>query len=303
MSYRHSITEQLYADRFTASVVSGYPIYCTEHLLGGRSNCFLLQAPWGFNGEVTWRLTSRLNLPTLLPGQNKSLVGLSVDGSYGYDSGTIGLSVLGSVVPVGDGSKLVEPMRISHDKDRFVPNSWTWNDGAFPLDDVTSLDFEVYQKLTKTMGNAWFHAKNLIAELVYYDEVPPKLADVEIEVTDEKTDLPLPDVRLALMSGTRIVTTPQYTNQNGYVIFTGVEEGTYSLKYSKSGYDSSTESVKVEAPGTFKSISMVPLEGFDWMAWLQENWYIPVGVGAGVLMLLLLWPKSPITIISPQRAE
>lgn len=300
MSYPHYDSYTFPVELFNVGTTwpDASPYACPDHSYCFRADYDAIRSLPAFRSAGTWKLVNPVNLGAY-PMPLKQILTLKIHGWQEWGMFYNGAAE-GDISIVVDGTKVFHSAIQRGGKDfPGVLNSFVFN----PPIDVTNaktLDLQLWQTCFANIAWINVHDSSLFLSMVGYDDTPSPTAALQFTVTNKQTGAPLANAHVVVLAGNRVVADGR-TDLTGSVSFSNVDEGSYEVVITASGYHELGQSMAVKAPSTWYRLSLTPMPPIDWMAWLMENWYVPVGVGAGVLVLLLLWPKSPITIISPQR--
>lgn len=308
-------TKNLSPSEFWITSEFGYqqPTVCDDPLHvdsgTGMINCFKAHADAQFKQAGWFGLRTLINVSGI-PGTTKVLKMLEA-GAMQRFGGAINLNhnTAISVWTQQNGTKFGEKLlKIDTDVFHYVDNKLVLNQNLTGYSTLYAELWMANKSITPIGGWSEIHVKDLKLTVEYYTDIPPALATFTARALDWSNFTPISGAEVTLLSGDRVVAGPLKTDSSGYVTVQSIPAGTgidYGIRIVAKDYLTYSGTVRITAPATDKEFTLVysPAPPFDLIGWLEEYWYIPTGIGAGVLVLLLLWPKSPITIISPQRAE
>jgi len=300
LSYRRSWSRTFYPDEFKLVTAFGHPApkICEEHIDpdSGRSRCFRADyyAP-NFDTWGRWELAVPINLPSAMPGTKRKILNASClgwfEGTHGIGGGDESYLRL-----FADGMEIFQSQKLRYSDSTPLPNT-------FPVDKMVDTYNELVVKLTQSVWagppSTWvaIHNMNLKIEGEYYTETPPTTASVEIHVIDSETGKSIKNARVTLKTGS-VVSADGYTDSNGYVNFSNINEGSYTLIVRADEYNMLEQSIEVEAPAVSYEVKLVkiPAEPLPW-------WVIPTVAGVGVLAFVTVVPavlKRPRYAAPPQ---
>lgn len=119
--------------------------------------------------------------------------------------------------------------------------------------------------------------KHVVLVFIEIAPPPPEMASMTGVVTDEETTGFLPDVLVALNSYRT------YAGPDGFYLIENLELGSYTIKFSKSGYKTKELSVTLVEGINTLDVSLEPEK--------KVNWLLPA-VGAGAIALIALIAKG-----------
>lgn len=269
----------LVQDAHLVDATSPSPYACPKHVNEvGQSYCFRADAV-PFQSEGYWRLNTPLNVRAAIPGQERRLRQVHIEGMYQTGPGTIVSSLYSNIKIIGDGAILWQSPDITHNKDDWARSDFQVD---IPLDGVTQLDIELYQGVAVWTGGVNQHVANIILSGTYKTDMLPETATVEVNVTDKESGQAISNARVMLMSG-QVVEADDHTDANGRVTFNNIYEGSYTLKATASGYHPGEIAISVTAPAVSYPIMLAPTppEPIPW-------WVLPAVAVGGIAVLAMV---------------
>lgn len=262
---------------------SRIPFKCTEH-----PNCFAALMDSAAPGAGWWDLNTPINIPTQMPGTGQKLTGFHYECMHQYGFGCGPSDVGTSVILIKNGGTFYD-QRVNCPKD-----AWFLGDVNLTEDLTTNLQLNVslFQITGAITCLSWakVHFRNFYLTGVYYSEIPPPTATVEIDVTDLDTGMGISEAEVRLLSEVYNYG-PAYTD-GGMATLTNVNYGTYTLKISKSQYKTLSTPISVNTPLVHPSapyaLEFIGGDGLPWWWWI-----IPVGVGGVILTWALARTFAP----------
>lgn len=303
MSYRHSGSKTFFSDEWKSPTWRGlWAGVCDEHkdTATGRSLCHKAAANWLQYTEAWWDgLKVPLSITEMCPGTgviNRKLLNLSVEAMWVRGGYIAPLDIGCDLKVLGDGAEIFKTDRLNAPEGKFAYNPFAVN---ISLDAISELDLKLWQK-TECWGaapGAWLdvHARLIKIDWEWYSDVAPEYCNVGIAVRDIETFKSIKGAYVRLMSGA-VVTRTGYTD-GGRVDFPNVEEGSYTLKVSASGYETLERSITVEPPAVEYEVKLVPIPvppTPDWIYWVVGG---TAALGALVVVPRLIPKKEKPPII------
>jgi hypothetical protein len=254
-SWKHEfkVTEFRVADVPFGAVA---PEECSAHY----PNCFLAWAkiPERADCEGTWKMLSPIYIPSQMPGKNRELLKITgavmetdVGGWCGGES---------RLMLYVDGAKRWDSGAMP-----FSQNAWSNKEWSFsiPLGEAKNIDLWIFTSAwAKLYGGLRRHTAGtdgnpIVLSGRYFTDEPPPMADVSIRVLDRQKMTPVSAAYVALKVGDT-VKGDGYTDSDGRVLFTNIEEGGYMLYVYKEGYHELNTGIDVVAPKVDKTVYLTP---------------------------------------------
>jgi len=294
LGYRWTWSKTFYNDEMDSYYLGpGYtaPVRCPDHIdpATGRGWCFKccddINLP---EGAGDWKPKVPIDIPTAMPGYNQRLLLLT---TMGMHAGSFGIGGWGycNVRLFGDGAEIFRTDSLD-----FPEKKWaqSWYELNLPVDIYTKLELWLHQHAVVRLPSTWvcIHISQVKLDAEYYSDIPPETADVRIDVYNRETGAIISGAYVALMSGT-IVVARGYTD-GGTVTFTGIEEGSYTLRVRANGFEPYEATIEVAPPEVWVEVPLSEIPAPPWPWW----WWIPVaGVGgiAGVWLIRQIFAPPP----------
>lgn len=296
VSYRRSWSKTFLSTEFKDPEVpwgEKAPVRCPDH----PDTCLKADNNW-FDTKTSgwWRLRVPIDVKAEMPGINQKVLTLNTKGLWIQGWGTIWWLYGSEIRLYGDGAEIFWYSGLSHSENRWAENLLTVNK---KIDAITSLGLGLYQVVDVNAGYLAWHDADITLCCEYYSDIIPSKGDVEVTVVDAETFSPLNNIRVRLMSGT-VVIRSGYTDANGIVSWTSVDEGSYMLRvqgypaslFSK-GYESLDIAVKV-LPNVLNSFEVelpsIPPVQIPWYAWAGA------GLAGVAVVAYMLKPKIELAL-------
>ena len=258
MSYRRSWSRTFFTDEFRLTTAWPHPEPKVSHEyldpVTGRPLAFRAAyfAPnttvWG-----SWYLNDPINLGYVMPGINRKILRVASQGLYEGSYG-VGGGIQNSFIRLfaDDGEIFMSP-KLRHGNNVWVINEFIVNQN---VDQFSNLNFNVKQEVQANAPSTTVVENDgyFIIEGEYYTETPPARATVMINVFDRDNQTNISGADVSIMNGP-IVIAKDFTNGGG-VIFNNIDEGSYSLKVRKSGYEPYEQSIQVISPEVIYDVSL-----------------------------------------------
>ena len=283
------------------SLTSKYPRVCDEHIVNGRSVCFKAESVWSdLFPEVYghWDMQNPIPVSSIMKegGRNPKITTLKAEGIYWLDK-AIGWTGRAYIAIVADGVEIWKK-EIYHDLGGSRVN--TWENLNIDLSGKNNFSIRVYQDVYTPTGYVAFHTGWISISGTYEHEQPPAKCTVEVTVLNQETNKPVPQATVRLIMGS-IVKAQAVTDDNGIAVMNNVDEGSYSITITKSGFEIFKQSITVSPPMVTETFYLVPalkppLIQLEWWQWAI------IGVaGVGTLWFLLSrrgYVPSPVVVVS-----
>ena len=271
------------------------PWRCEKY--GHTPDCLTADDAWNTLACMgLWKLRSPIIINEMMPGQSQKVLTVSVLGQVETAWLFTGYA-FSHIILAADGGEIFRYENLSHDPaPKWAENPINVNKS---IDTYSDLDVRLFQRAQAYTGWTRIHDAHIKIDCEYYTDIPPPLCDVRIEVLNAETALPIDRARVRIKAGA-IVIRDDYTNVGGIVEFHNVEEGSYSLRVTKSGFESLERSIEVLPPIVEYEAKLVPIPAPPPPWWL---W--PLIGGVAVLGAITIIPpllkkreeKPPIIVV------
>jgi hypothetical protein len=251
------------------------PEECRDHY----PNCFIAHVnPMRPKCEGIFKMITPIDIQSEMPGRDRELLSLSAASMLTDVSWWVGHNSTISIWV--DGAKRFDTGPMPFTQDSWNNKTWSF---SIKLGDAKKLDLWVYLAAwispygTVRRHVAGHDGNPILLTGRYFTDEPPPLADVLIRVLDRTNMRPVAGAYVALKVGD-IVKADGYTDGEGKVSFSNIEEGGYTLCVFKSGYHDLTTGIDVKPPKVEKTVLLTPIPSppFPW------EW---VAIGIGVVVI------------------
>jgi hypothetical protein len=247
--------------------------------------CFMAESRWTDLGGIQgyWELTSDMQLRDIVgvDGYSPRITRISIDGMRLQENAWDWNARSDLAIVADDGERWMRQIMV-HPKNTWSQNEW---DLDLDLSQYIDINFRVYQKCVTNTGYLNWKDGYLIVEGDYLTDTPPPQTDVEIGVlTADELQEPVPDARVLIMSGSQVVAAG-YTDETGSVIFPNIDDGTYSVKITKSGFYPLDARLDVSGGSMLQFYNLVQVEGP--VLPIDPKWILAgvVAAGAGYVII------------------
>lgn len=295
MSYRRTWSKTFSSDEFKDPdypIGTCPPVRCPDHKFpDGRSKGFraIAVTPTCFKTIGSFRLRSPIRVQEVMPGEKQKVLTVNILGMHKIGWGTIIDAQGGSIEIIGDDVELWKSPDISSEEDRWATNPFSPN---LKIESITNMDLKVDIFSIIAIGYLERHQAELRVDCEYYSYEPPETADVDVNVVNKQTGRAVWRALVEILSGA-VVVASGLTDFNGNISFANIEEGSYTLRVTASGYYEFSQSIEVIPPKVSYRVKLAPVPSI--LPW----WVLPLGViavvGGGAYYLTR--PKKPGVVV------
>ena len=251
------------------------------------NTCLKLAAGWSVL-EISTIWEANIDLKALL-GNDKKVTQITLKGMIDTSPGTQ-FSHEQKIILEGDGTKITSWARISDAEETFEDSTFKPNVDVTYYDTLTVL---IRQAFTCFFGGVELHTAKIMVTIEYDAFEMPARCDIDAYVKDDVTGILIKGAYVRLMKSDVVVRSG--TTDGGKVSWTGVSEGTYTLRISAGGYYDFERALAVAPPAIEAIAYMIPIPKEP------TPWYVYAGLaGVGLISVVAIGgvlSKPPIMVM------